>query len=409
MSCRALILLENEPYPHDTRVRQEAQALRAAGYDVTVAGPTGLGFDALDERVDGVRALRYPGPTGGLGFAGYVREYTTSLLQLHRLARRVADETPLDVVMVCAAPDLMILPALPLARRGVGVVLDHHDPSPELFERKFVRRGPTHRALLAIERFALRRADAVISVNETCAGLARGRAGVPEERVFVVRQGPDEGRIHPVDPRPELRRGRAALIVWAGMLTQKERVARLVEAADDIVNRRGVSDVAFALIGPGDARGAVEAEILRRGLRDAVTMPGRVDDELLRAYLSTADVCVSVDEHGPMNDLATVTKVLDYMAMGRAVVQFPLVEMRRLCGETTVYARDGDAADLADRLLELVRDSARRRELGAAARRKVMDGLMWPAQVPALLAAVRTAQEAGGRAGRAFRPAPRGV
>jgi glycosyltransferase involved in cell wall biosynthesis len=95
--------------------------------------------------------------------------------------------------------------------------------------------------------------------------------------------------------------------------------------------------------------------------------------------------------------------------MGRAVVQFPLVEMRRLCGETTVYARDGDAADLADRLLELVRDPARRRELGAAARRTVMDGLMWPAQVPALLAAVRTAQEAGGRAGRAFRPAPRGV
>lgn len=400
MSARVLILLENEPYPHDARVRQEAQALIAAGHRVTVAGPTGFGFEARDERIEGVRVLRYRAPPGGSGFAGYVREYASSLLALHRLARRAAREEGVDVVVVCTAPDLLILPALLLARRGAGIVVDHHDPSPELFERKFGRRGVTHRVLLAVERFALRRADAVISVNETCAELARSRDGVAPERVFVVRQGPDPQRIHPVEPRPELRRGRESLVLWTGMLTEKARVARLVEAADDIVNGRGVASIGFALVGPGDARNAVLEEVRRRGLEDFVALPGRVDDELLRAYLSTADVCVSVDEHGPMNDLATVTKVLDYMAVGRAVVQFPLVEMRRLCGESTAYARSGDVADLADRLLELVRDADRRRELEVAARRRVMDGLMWSAQVPALLDAVRAAREDGATVSR---------
>jgi glycosyltransferase involved in cell wall biosynthesis len=394
VTAHVLILLENEPYPYDVRVRQEAQTLTEAGYRVTVASPTGFGFDLPEEHLDGVRVLRYRAPPGGAGVAGYVREYAASLLALHRLSRRVAREDPVDVVMVCTAPDLMILPAMALARRGAGVIVDHHDPSPELFERNFGRRGLVHRVLLAVERLALRRADVVISVNETCADIARRRAGVPGDRVFIVRQVPAIDRIYAVDPRPELRDGRDSLVLWAGMLTQTQRVARLLDAADDIVNRRGVTSMSFALVGPGAAREAVLTEVRRRGLDDAVRLPGPVDDELLRTYMSTADVCVSVDEHGPMNDLATVTKVLDYMAAGRPVLQFPLVEMRRLCGDSTVYARMGDAHDLADRLLELVGDPERRRALGAAARRTVLGGLTWSAQVPELLAAVRAAEVA---------------
>lgn len=390
-----LVLLENEPYPYDARVRQEADALVAAGYRVTVAGPTGLGYHAHEERIDGVRVLRYDAPPGGEGLATYAREYAMSVLALHRLARRVRRQEQIDVVIVCTAPDLLILPALTLARQGAGVVVDHHDPSPELFERKFERRGVIHGVLLGIERFALGHADAVISVNETCADLARTRDAISPERVFVVRQGPDPRRIHPVQPRPDLRRGRESLVVWTGMLTQPERVARLIDAADDIVNRRGISSIAFAIVGPGGARDAVLADVRRRGLKDAIALPGHVNDDLLRAYIATADVCVSVDEPGPMNDLATVTKVLDYMAMGRAVVQFPLVEMRRLCGDATAYARAGDAVDLADRLIELVSDPRRRGALGSAARRRVTDGLLWPSQVPTLLEAVRAAREAG--------------
>ena len=59
--------------------------------------------------------------------------------------------------------------------------------------------------------------------------------------------------------------------------------------------------------------------------------------------MSTADVCVGVDERNAMNDRAAMRKVLEYLALGKAVVQFPLAEMQRLCGDATVYARNGDA------------------------------------------------------------------
>ena len=92
-----------------------------------------------------------------------------------------------------------------------------------------------------------------------------------------------------------------------------------------------------------------------------------------------------------MNDRAAMRKILEYLALGKAVVQFPLAEMRRLCGDACAYARDGDASDLAAQVCALLDDGERRRRLGEAARRRAWEGLMWPQQVPALLGAVDAA------------------
>ncbi len=389
-----VIALENEPYPYDSRVRQEAQALVANGYAVTVCGPTGLGFDALEEEIDGVRVLRYPVPAGGRDVLGYLREYALSLLRLGRLMRRAARTRSVDCVIVCSPPDLTVLPALPLRRRGAGLIFDHHDLSPELFELKFGRRRLIHALVLAAERFALRCADVVIATNETYAEIEVDRGGVDPKRVFVVRNGPDPRRIHEVEPRPELRRGRPHLVCWVGMIGGGEGLDHLLDAAEDIVKRRGRDDIGFAIVGPGDGRSALIAEAQRRGLGSAVDFPGRADDALLRQYLATAAVCVSTYEPNPMNHARAVTKVVEYMAMGRPVVQFGLREATRICGDGAVYARPDRPGDLADRIVELVDDPQRAAAVGAAGRRRATEGLLWPQQVPALLEAVRVSLDA---------------
>jgi glycosyltransferase involved in cell wall biosynthesis len=122
-----------------------------------------------------------------------------------------------------------------------------------------------------------------------------------------------------------------------------------------------------------------------------VLVSGAVDDDMVRAYVSTAEICVNVDERNSMNDRAGMRKVLEYMAMGKPVVQFPLQEMRRICGDTAVYARNGDAHDLALKICELLDDPARRARLGAAARERIFDGMMWHQQIPTLLRAASTA------------------
>lgn len=357
------------------------------GHRVTVAGPTGYDHDARQQTHGDLRVLRYRAPPAGTGVGGYAREWATAWIRLRRIVRRVQREDPIDIALVCNPPDALALLVRPLRRAGVRVVFDYREVCPELFEAKFQRRGGLHRLLLISERQALRAADAVITVSSACAQLARDRGGVAPERIFLVGNGPDPKRIYPVLPRDELRRGRRHLVLWLGAMSSQEGLERLIETASQVVGRHGRSDVLFALVGPGDAHEALRAEVGRRGLEDNVLVRGKVDDDLVRAYIATADVCVGVDEKGEMNDRAAMRKVLEYMAMGRPVVQFPLDQMTDLCGDACVYARNADAADLADRVDELLEDPDRRARLGAAARIRV-EGLLWPQQVPAFLSAM---------------------
>ena len=73
------------------------------------------------------------------------------------------------------------------------------------------------------------------------------------------------------------------------------------------------------------------------GVADIVEFPGRVPDEFVQRCLSTADVCLSPDPLNPLNDVSTMNKVVEYMAMGRPIVSFDLVEARVSAGDAAVY------------------------------------------------------------------------
>ena len=85
-----VFLVENETYPHDRRVRQEALALTEAGYRVTVVCPNSDAIPALEEEIDGVRVLRFRRPPQGRGALGYVREYMHALVRTRRLVASCA-------------------------------------------------------------------------------------------------------------------------------------------------------------------------------------------------------------------------------------------------------------------------------------------------------------------------------
>jgi glycosyltransferase involved in cell wall biosynthesis len=391
VTCHVLFLFEGGSYPLDVRIRSQTGTLTRGGYEVTVIAPTAPHSSAPAEDVDGVHVRRFRPPPGGRGAVGYVREFAVALVRIARLARAVDRERPVDLVIACNPPDLLVLSALPLMRRGARLLFDARELSPELFEAKFRRRGVMHRLLLGCERWALRRADAVIAVSQGFVDILRERCRLPAERVFLVGNGPDPQRVYPVEPRPELRHGREHLVLWLGVMSTQDGLERLIAAADELVNRGGRADVTFALVGDGDAEDDLRAEVRRRGLEEVVFFEGLVRDEGVRAFISTADVCVGTDVCVGMNDRTMMRKIIEYMAIGRPVVQFPLREMKRICGDSAVYARDADSADLARQIGALLDDPERRRRLGEAAQARAHSGLMWPQQEPALLAALRAA------------------
>jgi glycosyltransferase involved in cell wall biosynthesis len=392
---RILILLENESFPFDTRVRREADTLVEAGYELTVICPTRPYHPEREILLDGVRVLRFAAPPPAHGVMGYLREYLLACTRIARILLRLRKETVFAAVITCNPPDFMILLPRFLLRSRPGLVFDYHDLSPELFEEVFRRRGIFYQLLVWIERLGLRIADVVITVNHPCADIVQKRGRVSPGRVFVVANYPDPRRLFPVEPRPELRNGFAHLVLWIGTMSaragREEGLHVLLEAAHELVYVRRRADVVFKIIGSGEIYADIAAEVLRRGLENVVFLPGEVDVDEVRAYIATADVCLSLDKPSPMTDKALVVKVLEYMIMERAVIQTPLEEMRRICGDATVYTRDTTGHELAERISALLDDTQARVGLGRAARERVLDGLTWSHQIPTLVEAVERA------------------
>ncbi|MFF4121261.1 glycosyltransferase family 4 protein [Streptomyces sp. NPDC001714] len=387
---RALILVENLSVPFDRRVWQECTTLRDAGWTVHVICPQGTKRDTEPEAViDGVRIHRYPLRAATGGPAGYLKEYGSALWHTARLARKVG---PVDVVHACNPPDLLFLPALWLKRRGARFVFDQHDLVPELYLSRFDRgKDLLYRAVCALERRTYRAADIVLATNESYRDVAVRRGGRRPEDVFVVRSAPAIERFQPVPPEPELKRGKPHLLCYLGVMGPQDGVDYALRALAKLRDDLGRTDWHAVFVGSGDAFDAMVELSRRLGLGDRVQFTGRIPDADLVRYLSTADVCLSPDPRNPLNDVSTMNKVLEYMAMGRPIVSFDLKEARVSAGEAAVYAPANDEAEFARLVAQLLDDPDRRARMGKIGQERVGGPLSWRNSQASLLAAYAAA------------------
>jgi len=384
---RVLILVENLPSPFDRRVWQEATTLRGAGYVVSIICPTGKGYERKFEAIDGIHIYRYHLPVEASGAAGYAVEYAIALAWTFALSWRVLLTRGFDVVHACNPPDLFFLIGGFFKLFGKKFVFDHHDLNPELYEAKFGRRGFLHSLMLKLEYWTFRTADVSIATNESYRRIAVGRGRMSPERVFVVRSGPSLERLRILPPDERLKRGRRYLVGYVGVMGKQEGIDYLLRAVRHIVLELGRTDVHFGLVGAGTSLEEMKALARQLGVADHVTFTGRVPDGEMLAMLNTADVCVNPDIANELNDKSTMNKIMEYMALGKPIVQFDLAEGRYSAQQASLFAIKNDALDLARKIVELLDDPVRRARMGEYGRRRVESELEWHHEVPKLLAA----------------------
>lgn len=385
-SGKALILVENLSVPFDRRVWQESTTLRDAGWEVHVICPQGTKRDTEAEAViDGVHIHRYPLKAATGGPAGYLQEYGSALWHTLRLARKVG---PVDVVHACNPPDLLYLVAKVLKRQGAKFIFDQHDLCPELYLSRFDRgQDLLYRGVCALERATYRAADVVISTNESYKQVARIRGGKRPEDVYVVRSAPVVERFHEVPVEPELKQGKPYLLAYLGVMGPQDGVDYALRALAKLRDDVGRTDWHAVFVGSGDAFDDMVALSAKLGLANQVEFTGRISDEDLVRYLSTADVCLSPDPLNPLNDVSTMNKVMEYMAMSKPIVSFELREARVSAYDAAVYAPANDEAEFAVLVSRLLDDPEERVRMGKLGQARVAGPLSWENSAKALLAA----------------------
>jgi len=365
----ALIIVENLSVPFDRRVWQEAAALREAGWRVDVISPMGRQRDTEPEvEIDGIRIHRYPLQTAIGGPLGFVQEYGTALWHTLRLARKVGQ---VDVVHICNPPDLFFL--VPAVLRGrPKVVFDQHDLVPELYLSRFGRgKDILYRAVCVAERLTYRAASVVIATNESYRAVALERGRLDPQDVFVVRSAPAVERFRAVPPDPALRKGKPHLLCYLGVMGPQDGLDYALRALAALRDDVGRTDWHAVFVGGGDAFDEIIALSHELELDENVTFTGRIPDAELLRCLSTADVCLAPDPLNPLNDVSTMNKIMEYMAMGRPIVSFDLREARVSADEAAVYAPPNDEPAFAKLISELLDDPEERARMGRVGAERV--------------------------------------
>ncbi len=378
-----LIIVQNLPVPLDRRVWLECQALIKRGYRVSVICPKGPG-DPARQNIDGVDIYKYKPAPEAKGLPGFVWEFAYSWLRTAWLSLAVRRARPFEIIQACNPPDTYWLLALLWRPFGVRFVFDHHDLNPELFISRFGEargglKSLEYRGLLWLERATFRAAHRVISTNESYKAIAVRRGRRSPDDVTVVRSGPDTRRMRPIYP-DHPRAADQVNLVYLGIMGPQDGVDQVLLVVDELVHRRGRTNVTATLLGFGDCLEDLKAQSAALGLDDRVTFTGRVDKVAIAEHLSRADIGVCPDLKTPLNDLSTMNKTMEYMAYGLPSVSFDLVETRVSGGDTLLYVPSGDIEAFADAVETLIDDPSLRATLGRAARARVATLMDWRPQ-----------------------------
>jgi len=387
LNKKVLIIVENSPVPFDPRVWKEARSLQENGYDVTVLCPRDKGYERGYEFLDGVHIYRHPRTDDGNSPFEYLLEYSSALFWEFIYSWWIYLRHGFHVIQGCNPPDTIFLVALPFKLLGVKYIFDHHDVNPELYFSKYGKQGFLYKLLVWFEKLTFRFSDVVMSTNRSYGDLAVARGGLDPTDIFIVRNGPDSKTFKAAPPKLALKHNKPFLVGYVGTMSIQEGLDILLDVALYIKNS-GRNDVHFTCVGGGPGLAGLQKMVRDKHLEDTVNFTGRIPDEQLLDILSTADVCVNPDKPCEMNDLSTMIKIMEYMSLGKPIVQFDLKEGRFSAQEASLYADNtNQVADFAAKILWLLDNPGERKKMGEFGRKRIEEELAWEYSVKNLLAA----------------------
>lgn len=371
-----LIIIENLPAPFDRRVWQEANSLKSHGAQISIICPKLKGYNKSFERINDIDIYRHPLPVEGEGPWGYLKEYSSAIFWEMVLATKIFLKKRFHVIHGCNPPDLIFLTALPFKFLfKVKYIFDHHDINPELYIAKYNKKGLFYKLMLLLEKWTFNVADYSIATNASYKEIAISRGAMKEERVRVVRSGPKLSKLKIIPVSNELKKGKRFLVGYLGIIGQQEGLDLLMNTIKIIKSLR--DDVGFAIIGEGTHLKEIKKLAEDLEINSMVEFYGRVDDITMLKVLNSCDVCVNPDTPNEMNNLSTMNKIMEYMALKKPIVQFDLKEGRFSAQKASLYVKHKDTLDFALKIIQLLDDDKLRKEMGEYGYKRVKEELSW--------------------------------
>jgi glycosyltransferase involved in cell wall biosynthesis len=376
-------MISFSPYPADPRPRRAAGALVQAGMSVDLIC---LGDDKAPkrEKINGLDVRRLPIKHRRGGALSYGYNYSAFIIACGSILAARALRRRYDLVYVNNMPDVLVISSLVPKLLGAKVILDLHDPMPELMTTIFSLRKDSFsvRVMEFLEKWSMAFADAVLTVNIACERIFTSRS-CAREKIGVVMNSPDD-KIFPLRP-PQLRRSapdspaKPLVIMYHGSLVERNGLDLAVEALGKV--RQRFPNAELKICGVKTAFLDKVMEGVRNGpLKDCVHFLGPKRLEELVTEIEDCDLGVIPNHRSAFSEINTPTRIFEYLAMGKPVIA---PRAAGICDyfddRSLVFFELGNADDLASKIEDVFSDPEEAIEIAKRGQRVYREH-SWPAE-----------------------------
>jgi len=353
-SAKRLGMVSYSPYPFDPRVRRAVDALVKEGASVDLIC---LGTDKQPAREtqDNVDVFRIPLKNARRGRIDYAFRYATFIFIASLIFASRAILRRYDLVYVHNMPDILVASALIPKMFGAKVVLDLHDPMPELLTTIFDASpdAKSVRWLKRLEKWSIAQADLVITVNIACQRIFSSRSCRPE-KIGVVMNAPDS-QIFPfrsmtmpnLARRPE---NKPFVLMYHGSLVERNGLEVAIDALERV--RKTVPTAELHIFGSKtDFLIQMMEKVREKQLQDAVRYFGPKRQEDLVIAIEGCDLGVIPNHQNAFTEINTPTRIFEYLALGKPVIAPSTRGIRDYFDkESLLFFEAGNSGDLAQRI-----------------------------------------------------------
>ena len=351
---RAAVLLFSY-YPSDPRPRLGAEALAGEGVAIEVLCLREKPGEPTRETINQVKVCRIGLKRQRAGKLRYVTQYAVFILRsflflsLRSIFRRY------DFVHVHNMPDVLVFSAIIPKLLGAKVILDLHDPMPELMQTIFglQENTMTVRMLQWFEKWSIKFSDLVVTVNVACRNLYCSR-GSPPEKISVVVNAPEENLFPFLPATAPLtngeRKGKPFVLLYHGALVPRNGFDLAVDALEHA--RAAVPDTSLTVCGePNPFFEKVMASVPRRGLQQHINYLGNKTREEMVEAIRNCDLGIIPNHRNRFTEINTPTRIFECLALGKPVVA---PRTQGICDyfsdDELIFFDAGDARDLARKI-----------------------------------------------------------
>lgn len=359
---RQICVVRHGYYPDDTRVLREVRTLLESGYSVDVICLKKPG-QPYKEIADGVRIYRIPNRHKRSSIVHYIFEYGLSFLIMGILVTIFYLKRQYSCIQINTLPDGLVFITVIPRLLGTKVLLDMHEPTPELWITKY----GTDRFLLLlklqvkIEKWAVKYANKVITVNETLRDLFVER-GASKQKIEIIRNVPPESFNTNGKRRKINNHEKDFILITHGTIEQRYGQEVIIKSLPFI--REKIENLKIFIVGMGEHEPVVQKLTKELGCSDIVSFTGYIPFTQIKETIDRADIGLVPLLSSPFAELCQPNKLFEYIALKKPVISSRLKAIEESFDDTCItFFEPGNHQELARCILYLYDNPQKGREL----------------------------------------------